>query len=252
MVHCLGLGERQGRRLDPRFIALFGHDLLAPVSGLRSYAEVLLEYLDGDLTSTEAQVAVRRIHTLADRLGLMIRDLVDLARASSGMLQIARVPTDVRAVIESAVHLARLLPGAPPMHVTIDGGAEVLGDAGRLSSAILNLLTNAIKHAYDSERIDVRVRSDEGHVTIDVEDYGCGIVPDALPRIFEERYQAQPPAARCVPGSDTGANGGLGLGLFIAQQLIEAHGGTIRIDSHVGRGTCFTVELPRNGFSTSP
>ena len=177
-MHFLDLGVRQGRRLDQRFIALFGHDLLAPVSGLQSYAEVLLEYFDSDITSTEAQAVVRRIHTLSDRLGLMIRDLVDLARVSNGTLQLVRVPTDIRAVIESAVQVGPVLPGAPPIHVTIDGDVVALGDSRRLGSAILNLLTNAIKHASDSERIDVRVRSDERHVTIDVEDFGCGISPD--------------------------------------------------------------------------
>jgi signal transduction histidine kinase len=224
---------------------------MAPLSGLQSYAEVLLDYLDDGLTSTEARAAVRRIHTLSDRLGLMIRDLVDLARASSGTLQLARVPTDLRGVVESAVQLAQLLPGAPPIHVTIDGDVMALGDSRRLSSAILNLLTNAVKHASESERIDVRVRSNERYVTIDVEDYGCGISAEDLARIFEEHYRVQSSTTTRVPGPGGSANGGLGLGLFIAQHLVEAHGGTIRIDSQVGRGTCFTVELPRNDFSTT-
>jgi signal transduction histidine kinase len=250
MVHFIDLGVRQGRRLDARFIGLFGHDLLAPVTGLQSYAEVLLDYLDADLTSVEAEAAVRRIHTLSGRLGLMIRDLVDLAHASSGTLEIARVPTDIRDVIESAVELAQLLPGAPPICVTVTGDVVVLGDSKRLGSAVLNLLTNAIKHASDSERIDVRVRSDTSHVSIDVEDYGCGVSPEDVARIFEEHYQGRSPTTARVPGPGTHTDGGLGIGLFIAQQLVEAHGGTIRIDSQVGRGTCFTIELPRNGRST--
>jgi signal transduction histidine kinase len=252
MVHVVDLGMRQGPRLDERFIALFGHDLLAPVSGLQSYAEVLLEYLDDDITSAHAQAAVCRIHKLADRLGLMIRDLVDLARVSSGAVQMARVPTDIRPVVESAVQLAQLLPGAPPIRVTAHGDAMVLGDSRRLGSAILNLLTNAIKHAAASERIDVRVRSDERHVSIDVEDYGCGISPDDQARIFEERYQARPRMLSGGAGPEVGTEGGFGLGLFIAQHLIEAHGGRIRIASQLGSGTCFTVDLPRDGFSTMP
>ena len=185
-------GERREHGLEARLVELLGHELRAPVSALQSFAELLVHYLDGDLASAEAQTAVRRIHNLSVRLGLMVQDLYEMARISSDAWEIAQVEIDPREVVMSAVDVARTLPNMPT--IATEATAErvtVRGDARRLSGAVLNLLTNAAKHAHTSERVDVRIRSNDQSLMIDVEDYGPGIPADDLPRIFHKYVQSR-------------------------------------------------------------
>jgi two-component system CheB/CheR fusion protein len=115
----------------------------------------------------------------------------------------------------------------------------VSGDATRLSQVVLNLLTNAARHAPDSPRIAVRLRREEGEALLEVQDYGPGIPAAALPHLFERFYQA---AGRT-------AQDGLGVGLFITRELVRAHGGAIEVRSSEGQGATFTVRLPLRAAS---
>jgi two-component system phosphate regulon sensor histidine kinase PhoR len=237
--------EQDDRRLDQDLVALLSHELRAPISGLRSSAELLVDYLGGDLTSHEAQRTVRRIYNLSIRLSLMIQDLFDLAQCSSGRLETELAEIDLREAVASAVEVARMLPGMPVIAVDVTGDSyTVRGDSGRLSGVVLNLLANASKHAAQTSRIDVRIRASAQETMIDVEDYGPGIHPDDLPRVFCRHFQGRP----CGPTEASSArrNGGLGLGLFIAQQIAQAHDGHLAVRSAVGSGTCFTLSLPRS------
>ena len=236
---------RQSQPFDDQLVALLGHELRAPVSGLRNNAELLACYLRDDLTSDEAQRTIGRIHSLSATLGLMIQDLFEMAQISAGKLAIVQHPIDPVDVVMSAVEVAESLPQTPPIVVeTMVEGLRLHGDARRLSSVILNLLTNAAKHAAQTERIDVRIRSDAHDVLIDVEDYGPGIADDDLPLIFTKHYQARRQdrgGSRSEPAAS-----GLGLGLFIAQRLVRAHHGHITVTSKLGLGTRFTIHLPQS------
>jgi two-component system CheB/CheR fusion protein len=110
----------------------------------------------------------------------------------------------------------------------------VAGDATRLSQVVLNLLTNAAKYAPDSPRIEVRLRREAGEATLEVQDYGPGIPAAALPHLFDRFYQAVRRTAE----------DGLGVGLFITRELVQAHGGAIEVRTSEGEGTTFTVRLP--------
>jgi len=237
--------QRGNRRSDEELVALLGHELRAPVSGLRSSAELLIDYLDGDLTSAEAQSAVHRIYRLSIRLSSMIQDLFDLAQCSSGTLETSHVEIDLLEVVTTAVEVARTLPDMPPIAVDVaDQCRTVRGNGRRLSGVVLNLLNNAAKHAAPTARIDVRIRGSDRDVMIDVEDYGPGIHSDDLPRVFCKHFRGRP-VAPVAPGSPR-REAGLGLGLFIAEQVIRAHRGEIAVRSAVGSGTCFTLSLPRS------
>lgn len=229
---------------DGTLVALLGHELRAPVSAIQAATELLIHYLDGDLNSRESRLAIYRIHGLAVRLGAMIHDLFELARISTGQAALALVEVDSTEAVMEAVEIARSLPGMPDIRVeTPNEGCTVQADAGSLRTAVLNLLTNAAKHASETKHIDVRVRPGYRELTIDVEDYGPGIPPDELARAFAPFVQGRRHREDASHGPRRAD--GLGLGLFIVEQIVRAHGGSITVESTVGIGTRLTLHLPR-------
>jgi two-component system OmpR family sensor kinase len=230
--------------LEESLVALLGHELRAPVSGLQNSAELLVHYLDDEIDSDMARLVARRVLRLSTQLGLMIQDLFEMARISSESCEPARVPFDPLEAVTWAVEVVESAPGTPPVVVTAPASRlQILGDTRRLGRAIVNLLANAAKHAPRSDHIDVRVYATDEAVLIDVEDYGPGIPAEEQGRIFEPYSRAGP---RNTTGQDdTSRTDGLGLGLYIADRIVAAHGGSIGVTSAPEAGTRFTISLPR-------
>jgi len=239
IVTLRDLGERQIRLLQERFLALVAHELRAPLSGIRGYAELLTSYFQDSLPGADVQVVAQRVHGLAERLDLMLDELLDVARISSGKLRMRRSMSDLRDIVRSAIELARARADAPMIGVELPMKAVTLDvDPALLGDVVLNLLTNAVRHATGATRIDVRLTLTANGPEIEVEDDGEGMPPDDLPYIFDRHYQV-------LRGDERGGVGdGLGLGLFIAQQTVAAHGGRLDVESTPGVGTRFTIRLP--------
>src|SRR5258708_31251053 len=169
----------------------------------------------------------------------LIEELLDLSRITSGKLRLQQRPVDLATVVRSAVESVMLVAKSKNVAVrsALDGAAWVGGDAIRLQQIFNNLLTNAVKFTPERGKVLVGLRKVETNVTISVRDTGEGIDPEFLPHVFERFRQADGSAAR--------RHGGLGLGLAIAKQLTELHGGSIRAESKgKGRGSTFVVCLP--------
>jgi two-component system, chemotaxis family, CheB/CheR fusion protein len=234
--------ERSLRRMQDEFLAIASHELRTPLTGLSGYLQMLIR-LYGD---ADAQERPRRYATLAydqaQRLMVLITELLDVTRLQSGRMTLADEPIDLAALIPRTIETAQLL--ATTQTIAVDaapGPFTVRGDERRLEQALLNFLTNAISYAPGTDRIDVRLRRVGTQAEIAVQDYGRGIPAADLPHIFSRFYRVE-----------RGANptsGGLGLGLYIAHQTILAHGGTIDVQSTVGEGSTFTVRLPLAGAS---
>jgi len=125
------------------------------------------------------------MHALAERLGNIIDELLDLARVSTGKLQIQRRTVDLRSIVSSAVESARMISRGPTINVEVPlQNVTVQGDPNRLGQVVLNLLANALKHAAQTRSIDVRLKLSEHAVALEVEDYGQGIVAEELPHIL--------------------------------------------------------------------
>jgi signal transduction histidine kinase len=183
--------------------------------------------------------ALQSVHDNAARQARLIDELLDFSKVTSGRVTLAREPVEVgellRGVVESLIpaavgkRLALEIPQAPP--------AAVIGDKARLEQVFFNLLGNAIKFTPEGGRITVDFAVESGRVAVRVADTGLGIDPEFLPFVFDRFRQSADTAGREF--------GGLGLGLSIARQLVEAHGGTIQVESEGhGRGAAFTVTLP--------
>jgi two-component system, chemotaxis family, CheB/CheR fusion protein len=228
--------DRSLRHQQEQFLAIAVHELRTPLTALTGRIQLLerrLRRMDADPWLRE-QVAIALEQ--AWRLGGGIADLMDAARVQAGKLQLDRSRFDLIAVTQDAVTTASPLSEETPIRIDAPKESIVIdGDARRIGRVMLNLLANALVHAPSAEGVDVRMRVEGKDVIIEVEDNGPGVEASQLPRIFERFYQGDPSAS---------AKGGLGLGLFISREIIEAHGGTIDASSTLGEGTTFVVRLP--------
>ena len=227
----------QHRHLQDEFLALASHELRTPLTAVQGYLDLLVRMVQRAGGDERLVRYATQAHGQLQRLGVLMRDLTDVARLQSGKLSYRWDLVDLVPLVTRAVETARDLP--PGHTIRLDAPTaplRVRGDAGRLEQVLLNLLTNAIAYAPGATPIDVRLRHAGGDVALEVRDYGRGIADADLSEIFSRFYQA----AR----ADRPAQGGLGLGLFICQEIATAHGGRIAVASTVGVGTTFTVWLP--------
>jgi signal transduction histidine kinase len=168
------------------------------------------------------------------RLGQLIERLFDVGRIQSGHLDLLADDVDLVAVAREAVQAAEVMPGAPA--ITFTGERRLIrvrGDEARLGQVLLNLLTNAIEHAPHSSSIDVTVRRAGRTAEVEVRDHGDGIPADSLSNLFQAYARL-----------GHGRRAGLGLGLYVAREIMIAHGGEIDVRSEPGEGTAVTVRLP--------
>jgi len=181
-------------------VAVARHDLVTTMSGLHGYADLLAHYLHEDLASDLARTTAERILHISQRLIAMIHNAFGPSAGPSGQYAVRREIVDVREVVTDAVEIAQMLPNAQLIHIDVpDGSIMITGDRRRLGDAVLNLLANALKHAPGTDRIDVRLRIRDAVAQLEVEDYGPGMPPDDLERIFANYYRGSHSA---IPASE--------------------------------------------------
>lgn len=225
-----------GSQLKDEFLARVSHELRTPLAAQRMWVQVLR---GGGVDDRRA--AIEAIDKCSRAQSKLIEDLLDLARGMNGKLRITEEVFDVRAPIEEAVAVMR--PEAEARSVLLltamasDAGC-VRGDPGRVQQVVANLLSNAVKFTPTGGRVEVLARAEGDAIVVSVSDTGAGIDPSELEGVFVPFRQHQ--------GDGPPTQGGLGLGLAIARQLVDLHGGAIRADSRgEGHGSTFTVTLPR-------
>ncbi len=218
------------RRLQEEFVGIVAHELRTPLTALHGYLQLLQRRPSRDRDILERAVQQ------ADRLQRMVEELFDVTRVERGRLSITPTPVAIGEVIDQAVDIARRVDGGDRRILVEKEDEDVVLDAdgGRIQQVLLNLLLNAFVHAPQSPEIHVRLRKRGRRVEIDVEDRGPGIAPELQASLFSAFEQ----------GSRAAGRFGLGLGLYIAREIVVAHGGTIEVDSAPGAGTTFTVRLP--------
>ncbi|GAA1891930.1 sensor histidine kinase [Actinomadura bangladeshensis] len=224
-----------------RFIADASHELRTPLTAIRGFAEF---YRQGAARSpAELDRLISRIEETASRMGLLVEDLLLLARLDR-QRPIERRPVDLLAVAADSVQEARVLAPERRIDLSVEGGLayQVHGDEPRLRQVIGNLLTNAIAHTPEGTPVEVRLTSGTLRgapaAVIAVVDRGPGLSPEQAERVFERFYRADEARSRDY--------GGAGLGLAIVAALVAAHEGTVEADSTPGEGATFRVVLPLN------
>jgi signal transduction histidine kinase len=219
------------------FISIAAHELRTPVTGVKTSAQLALRTLE-DVTPDKERIVRYLLGVVdgANRLVLLINDLMDVSRMRSGELLLRVIPIDLVALV-STVALRYAETGCERHHVTTDVPAAplvVAGDAGRLEQVVDNLLNNAVKYSPGGGEIGVSVRQDLDGIVLTVSDAGIGLTPGAQERIFEPFGRAANARRQGMPG--------MGLGLHICRQIAEAHGGRMWADSD-GEGQGMTVGM---------
>jgi signal transduction histidine kinase len=218
------------RRLQEEFVGIVAHELRTPLTALRGYLQMLNRQVsDGD--DAEQPVLPLAIEQ-ADRLHQLVDELFDLTLAGRGVLSVQPGLVALGPLVRETVDVAQRLAERPRFRIEApDREVLVLADRARLQQVLLNVLTNALIHAADSPDVVIRLRRLPRRAAIEIADQGPGILPEVKARLFS-RFERGGPSH------------GLGLGLYISREIINAHGGTIEVESRPGHGATFTIGLP--------
>src|SRR5580700_4383261 len=215
------------------FVSDASHELRTPLTSMRGYAELLQR--NPDMTRDDVLLAVRRIEDETRRMGVLVDDLLLLARLDQGR-PLDRAPVDLTSMVNDAVSDARAADPGRSVVAQISTPMVVTGDDLRLRQAVANLVRNALVHTPAGSPVEVALHPENGHVEIDVIDHGPGVPAAQRERIFERFHRADPLRSR--------DQGGSGLGLSIATAVVSAHGGRISVADTPGGGATFRIELP--------
>ena len=224
-------------RLKDELISVVSHDLRTPLTSIIGYLE-LATADDGGELSDERRGYLDVVQRNAHRLHRLVEDLLFVSRAEAGTVHLDVEPVDLTRLVRDAVDAAIPSAGAGAVELAWHGqDGAVVGDPHRLAEMIENLVSNAVKFTPEGGRVDVDVESRPDCVVVRVRDTGPGLTELEQARIFDRFFRGE--RAEGLPGA--------GLGLSIVKAIVDAHGGTIRVQSASGAGATFEVELPRSG-----
>ncbi|MEA9357802.1 hybrid sensor histidine kinase/response regulator [Bacteriovorax sp. PP10] len=230
----------QANRAREEFMAIATHELKTPLTVLKLQAQNRQRSLEkGSLSAFTPEKLIKMFDSDSKqilRLNRLIDDMLDVSRISSGQLTMNFEDCDLSLLISEVYEGQLMLFKAAGVHIEMNSCESIIGrwDKLRIGQVITNLLTNAIRYG-DGKPVKIHVRKGDEHAVVTVEDHGIGIAEENVERIFQRFERA----------TGTEANG-LGLGLYIVNQIIEAHDGFINVKSHLGAGSIFTVHLSLN------
>jgi two-component system phosphate regulon sensor histidine kinase PhoR len=219
------------------FVANVSHELRTPLSILRGYIETLLDH---PKTSAEESAQILQVMDRhSKRLGLLVEDLLALARLESPNPNLQRSDVDLAALFREVVRDWQKKFSEKKLKVIVDLAPDlpaIRADPARLQEILYNLLDNAVNYSQENGEIRLQARRDDGDVVLAVSDNGIGISKEDLPRIFERFYRADKARSRAL--------GGTGLGLSIVKHIVQLHGGRVEAESEPGKGTTIRAVLP--------
>jgi two-component system phosphate regulon sensor histidine kinase PhoR len=229
---------QQYQELRKEFVANVSHELRTPLTVIKGYIETLRDGAMDDPQAAQLHLAIIQKH--ADQLSNLVNDLLDLSRLESSTNVPAQAPLSVEPVLRRVIDLmqpaARIKEQSLSLTLGMEPLPQVKGNADYLQRAIANLVDNAIKYTSEQGSIRVEAREAGGAVLIEVSDDGIGLAPEDQPRIFERFYR--------VDRSRSREMGGTGLGLSIVKHAIQGQGGSVDVESELGKGSKFIIRLP--------
>ena len=229
-------------RMKSEFVSTVSHELRTPMTSIKGYVDLLLMGAAGLMSDPQSRY-LQVIKNNADRLSMLVNDLLDISRIETGKAELELRPLDVPQFVKQIVngHLrGRIEHEGKPIHISTRMAPSlplIYADAKRLTQIMTNLVDNAFHYTPRDGQITITAEQNGGYVTIRVQDTGIGIAPENLERVFDRFFRAEDDAVKQVAGT--------GLGLAIVRGLVEMHGGTITVESAPGQGSTFTINLPQ-------
>ena len=241
LIHSLEISRKQQLEFKNQFLSHVSHELRTPLTCIHQYVTILLDGLAGEMTPDQRE-HLGTILKSVNQLGAMVRDLLEGSRAEAGKMRIERRCVSIAELVGQAV--AMMQATARDRRVGLEIGVDstiplIYGDPDRILEVLINLLDNAIKFTPADGAVTVQacpIPTDPDFICVSVVDTGCGIKPEARALIFERLYQD--------PNAVDNNRKGLGLGLFIAKELVRLHGGRMWVASEPGSGSTFSFTLP--------
>jgi len=241
LLHALEITRKQQIEFKNRFLSHVSHELRTPLTCIHQYVTLLLDGLAGPMAPDQTDY-LKTVLKSVNQLHAMIRDLLEATRADSGKLRVEPRCIDIGVLIQQAV--AMLRPAATEKHVGLEVGLDqtiplVYADPDRTLEVLINLIDNGIKFTPPDGSVIVKasmVETDPAAVYLSVSDSGRGIPPESLPQVFDRLFQD--------PNAVDGNRTGLGLGLYIAKEIVTLHGGRMWVASEPGNGSTFSFTLP--------
>lgn len=233
-------------RVRDEFLAVASHEVRTPLTSIVGYAQLLQKRArDEEGFDERNRRAINTLVEQATRLQLMIDTLLNVSRLEKGQLTIVRRRLDLSALVRRIVD--EIQPTLETHVIVLQGAGAPLfiqGDELRLDQVLQNLIRNAIKYSPDAGVVEINVTHDDRRVSLAISDHGIGIPASAQPELFQQFYRA--------PNAEQQQISGMGIGLFVAREIVQLHGGEITVESEQGKGSTFTVRLPLSaGESTN-
>lgn len=229
---------RERKELERRkdeFISIASHELKTPISALKGFTQLLQRRFQGHSDEESARF-LARMDAQINRLTILISDMLDVSKMQEGQLVYRMESFDLAELVKEIMENVQGTTQKYQLLLQKTVKAQIYGDRDRIGQILMNLLTNAIKYSPTAGRIIVSMAIAEENVVVSVQDYGIGIPEDKQERIFQRFYQVNEPAGKTSPG--------LGIGLYIAKQIIERHHGRLWVQSRKGEGSIFSFSLP--------
>lgn len=217
------------------FVSMASHELKTPLTSLKGFNHVLKRhYIQQD--DTEAVTYLGKIEKQVDKLTALITDLLDLSQLQHGELAYSYEVFDLYTLAQEAVENAQGTMPTHRIHLHGRDGVLVSGDRDRIGQVLTNLLNNAVKYSPRSKEVIVHVSRNDGEARVAVQDFGIGIDAEYQQHLFERFYRVTDPVAQTYPG--------LGIGLYVSNEIIRRHAGSLQVKSEKGKGSTFTFSLP--------
>ncbi len=230
--------QKEIDKMKTELVSMVAHELRSPLTSISGFSELLL---DDDLTREQSEEYARIILTEASRLSDLINKFLDISRIESGRIQPKKSDVDLNETVAIVVGNNSYLAGKKSIqvevHETLDN-AIVYADSGMMEQVFLNLFSNAIKYSHENTRIDIVIKTTSQKVIVEVHDQGFGIPREALAKIFDKFY-------RVTDDQNVREATGSGLGLSLVKQIVDMHSGNMEVDSEVGKGSVFSVIIPK-------
>ena len=227
--------QKEAEQQKDEFISIASHELKTPVTTIKGLTQLLKRRLERQ-GATELVSILASVETQINRLTRLVNDLLDSSKIQAGRLDYVQEAVDLDALVHNIIETMQLTTTTHTISIHGASHASIKGDRDKLEQVFINLISNAIKYSPQATSVDIHLAVSYDMVMVSVHDNGVGIPEEQQHKIFERFYRAQDSTDRAAPG--------LGMGLYIASEIVKRHHGKITVTSEEGKGSTFTVYLP--------